>query len=335
MAKIELGEIEVINPRGVWKHEERDFTPWVAENIAKISEVIGVPIIIEQTEQKVGNYELDIYGKVEGKDSIVIIENQLNSTDHVHLGQLLTYAGGLEASIVIWIATDVRDEHRSALEWLNRISNDKASFFLLRPEVIRIGDSKPAVKFHLEVGPSDFERRVREIVETGDGPRHEFRMKFWEDLFHFLEEEQHKWAKNRRTTKDSWITSGVGRTGVNVNVSMAQGSRIRVEIYFPNDEDKKHFDKLANSKDKIENMLQRQEVSWERLDGAKASRFAVYRSYDKEKCSSDSPQRSEIYKWISEMLFVLREIAEKIFVKNEDLNDINGKPKITNGIIKP
>lgn len=319
MAKIELGEIEIINPREVWKHEERDFTPWVAENINKISEVIGVPIIVEQTEQKIGNIELDIYGKVEGKDTIVIIENQLNSTDHIHLGQLLTYAGGLDASIIIWIATEIRDEHRSAIEWLNKISNENSSFFLLRPEVIKIGESKPAVKFHLEVGPSDFERRVREFVETGDAPRHEFRMKFWEDLFHYLEKENHKWAKNRRTTKDSWISSGVGRVGVNVNVSMAQGSRIRVEIYFPQDEDKKHFDQLLNYKDKIEKKLLGQEISWERLEEAKASRFAVYKCYDKEECSSETQHRNEIYKWISDRLFDLREIAEKIFVKNEGL----------------
>lgn len=319
MAKIELGEIEVLNPRDIWKHEERDFTPWIAENIAKISEVIGLPIIIEQTEQKVGNYELDIYGKVEGKDSAVIIENQLNPTDHVHLGQLLTYAGGLEASIVIWIATEVRDEHRSALDWLNRISSEKASFFLLRPEVIKIGDSKPAVKFHLEVGPSDFERRVRDIFETGDSPRYEFRLKFWEDLFHFLEKENHKWAKNRRTTKDSFITSGVGRAGVNVNVSMAQGSRIRVEIYFPNDSDKSHFNQLIKFKDKIEQILQGQEVSWERLEEAKASRVAVYRSYDKDECSIDSSHRIEIFKWISARLFDLRDIADKVFVKHEEL----------------
>lgn len=319
MAKIELGEIEVLNPREVWKHEERDFTPWVAENITKISEVIGLPIIVEQTEQKVSNYELDIYGKVEGKDSIVIIENQLNSTDHIHLGQLLTYAGGLEASIIIWIATEIRDEHRSALEWLNKISNEKASFFLLRPEVIKIGNSKPAVKFHLEVGPSDFERRVREIFETRDAPRHEFRMKFWEDLLNFLEKENHKWAKNRRTTKDSWISSGVGRAGVNVNASMAQGSRIRVEIYLPNDEDKKYFDQLMNFKNKIEDKLKGEEISWERLEDAKASRFAVYRSYDKDECSFNSPQRSVIYKWISDRFFDLREIAEKVFVTNEGL----------------
>lgn len=206
----------------------------------------------------------------------------------------------------------MRDERRTAIEWLNRISSDKASFFLLRPEVIRIGDSKPAVRFHLEVGPSDFVRRVREIVETSEGPRHEFRLKFWEDLFKFLESKGHKWAKNRRTTKDSWISSGVGKAGVNVKVSMSQGSRIRLEIYFPNDEDKKQYDALFMHKEEIEKLLKVEEISWERLETAKASRFAVYRAYDKSKCSSETDERNEIYQWISDRLFDLRQIAERI-----------------------
>lgn len=319
MTTIDLGEIEILNPRKVWPHEEKDFTPWLADNIHKISEVIGVPIVVETTEQKVGNYELDIYGRVEGKDSVVIIENQLNVTDHTHLGQLIAYAGGLEASIIIWIASEVRDEHHSAIEWLNRIAGDKASFFLLRPEVIKIGESKPAVRFQLEIGPSDFERRVREIVERTEGPRHEFRLRFWEDLFKYLASSGHKWAKNRRSTKDSWISSGIGKLGVNVNVSMALGSRIRVEIYFPTDEDKKLFETLYSQHAFIENKLKSEEISWEKLESAKASRFAVYRNYDKSLCSNDSDARNELFKWISDRLFDLREIAEKIFVKNESL----------------
>lgn len=317
MSRIELGEIEIVHPREIWEHEERNFTPWIANNIQKISDVIGVPIIVEQTEQKIGNYELDIYGRVEGKDSIVIIENQLTVTDHMHLGQLIAYAGGSQASIIIWIAVDIRDEHRTAIEWLNRIAGDNASFFLIRPEVIRIENSKPAVRFQLEIGPSDFERRVREIVEKVEGPRHEFRLKFWEDLFKYLESNGHKWARNRRTTKDSWISSGIGKSGVNVNVSMAQGSRIRVEIYFPDDEDKVLFNTMHNNKAEIESRFMNDTIQWEKLEAAKASRIAVYRDYDKTQCSVDSQERIDLFKWISDNLFRLREIAQDIFVKNK------------------
>src|SRR4030095_1534532 len=117
---------------------------------------------------KVSNYELDILGHIEESDSTVIIENQLYPTDHNHLGQLITYAAGLNASIVIWIATEIREEHRSAIEWLNGHSDQKTSYFLVRPEVFRIDNSNPAVRFQLEANPSEYERRLRSIVEQED-----------------------------------------------------------------------------------------------------------------------------------------------------------------------
>jgi len=319
MSKVELGEIVKINPKLVWPHEERDFTPWVAENIHKVSEVIGIPIAVLNTEQKVFNCELDIYGTVEGKDSVVIIENQFNATDHSHLGQLITYAGALDASIVIWIASVVKDEHRSAIEWLNKIAGDKVSFFLLRTEVIQIDDSKPAIRFQLEIGPSYFDIKVREMMEEADAPRHTFRLKFWEDLFEYLANNGHKWAKNRRTTKDSWITSGIGKNGVNVNVAMASLSRLKVEINFPNDEDKMMFDKLYEHKVAIESRLSGERINWYNPENTKSSCMAIYRDYDKTLCAEDSSERNEAFKWISDMTLVLRDIAEKVFVKNEDI----------------
>jgi len=123
-----LGILKTIDPRQLWKNEERDFTPWIAENISRLVEVIGVPFVVDQTEKRVGAYELDIFGHVEGSDAPVIIENQLTATDHKHLGQLITYASGLEAALIIWIATVVTDEHRAAIQWLNRVTGDEVSF---------------------------------------------------------------------------------------------------------------------------------------------------------------------------------------------------------------
>jgi hypothetical protein len=109
-----------LNLRDLWKHEERDFTPWLAEHIEDLSALLQLPIVVDQIEHKVGIYELDMLGHVEESDAIVIIENQLQATDHSHLGQLITYAAGLEAAIVVWIAPEVQDEHRAAVEWLNK-----------------------------------------------------------------------------------------------------------------------------------------------------------------------------------------------------------------------
>lgn len=134
MSQLQLGKIQMLSARELWRHEERDFTPWLAQNIEQLSELLGVQIVVDHIEHKVGGYELDILGHVEENEAVVIIENQLQGTDHGHLGQLITYAAGLEAALIIWIATDVRDEHRAAINWLNSNTVDKVSFFLFVPK---------------------------------------------------------------------------------------------------------------------------------------------------------------------------------------------------------
>ncbi|ABR47078.1 conserved hypothetical protein [Alkaliphilus metalliredigens QYMF] len=312
-----LGKIEIINPREVWLNEERDFTPWLAENAQAISEAIGFPIIIEQTEKRVGNFQLDILGKVEGTEKVVVIENQLDSSDHKHLGQIITYAGGLNAQIIIWITPSVREEHRTAIEWLNEISNDDTSFFLLRPEVIRIDESRPAVRFRLESGPSDFVRGMRRAVENEEGPRHIFRRQFWSEMFEYLSENGHPWAKGRRTTSDSWVPSSIGKSGVNANISMAQGSRLRVEIYLghqnPN-QNTEWYEILENVKPEIDKVFEDEQISWEPLKSAKACRIAVYYHYDKEKVEKDQEYRSVLYSWVDKNLTRMRAIAKQYLV---------------------
>jgi hypothetical protein len=314
MTVAKLGHLLVRNPREVWKNEEREFTPWLAENISHLSDLLGIPIVVEQTEHRVGSYELDILGRVEATDAVVIVENQLTQTDHGHLGQLLTYAAGLEAAIIIWVAVEIKDEHRAVIEWLNQHTNESVSFFLIRPEVVSIDQSLPAVRLTIESAPSTFARRLRSVVERDDRPSFEFRRKFWEALFAFLADHGHPWAKGKTPGKDSWIASSVGRSGIGVHVSMATGSRIRVEIYLSTDAAKKQFDLLFSRKGEIEALLPGVAVSWERLDDATAARIAVYRDYDKSRVADDSSERRALFDWIATQLTSLRSIARKYLV---------------------
>jgi hypothetical protein len=308
-----LGRLETRDPREVWKNEERDFTPWLAENISQLSDLLGVPIVVEQTEHKVGAYELDIFGRVETNDAIVIIENQLGSTDHSHLGQLITYAAGLDAAIVIWLATEVRAEHKAAVEWLNQHAGSSVSFFLVRPEVLSINGSTPAVRFELAAAPSEFARRLRSVVDE-ERPSFEFRRKFWEALFKYLVDHGHPWAKGRTTTKDNWISSAVGKSGVGVHVSMATESRMRVEIYLSSNSAKSQFDALASRRSELEALFPHETLSWERLDDAVAARVAVYRNYDKARVAGETAERHELFAWISAQLTTMRQIARKYIV---------------------
>ena len=314
----QLGKVRILDVRDLWKNEERDFTPWLAANIDQISAVLGIPIVVDQTEHKVGAYELDILGHVGETDAVVIVENQLDQTDHSHLGQLIAYAAGLKATIVVWVVPDVRDEHKAAIEWLNSHSDEKVSYFLVRPEVFRIDESPPAVRFYVEAAPSEFSRRLRRVVEGEDAPRHEFRRRFWEDLLQYLAANGHQWAKGRVTTKDSWISSAVGRSGVGVNVSMAHGSRMRVEIYCSRDPEKQQFQLLSSHKQDIESHFPGEAVSWEPLEDAAASRVAVYKDYDKQQASDDTPHRRELFVWIGKHVGTFRAIAKQYLVDRQD-----------------
>ncbi len=306
-----LGQLKILDPREVWSSEEKDFTPWIAANIDRLCEVIGIPFTVDQTEKRIGAYELDIFGRVEGTEAPVIVENQLGATDHKHLGQLITYASGLDAALIIWVAAEVTDDHRAAVDWLNKSTTDAVSFFLVRPEILQIDDSKPAVKFVVEAAPSTFKRVLREAVEGGEWPRHEFRRRFWAALLAFLVSKGHSWASGRQTTKDSWIFSPVGKSGVGANVSMALGSRMRVEIYCGNDREKALFNILHSHKNDIEALLPDETVSWEPLEDAYASRVAVYRAYSKETVSDDTEQRRELFVWIEKNLSRFREAARR------------------------
>ena len=131
MKKVELGSIEQIDVREIWEKEDADFTPWLAqeENIRRLSLALGIDLVVEAEEKEVGPFRADILCKDEATEEWVLIENQLERTDHKHLGQLLTYATGLDAVSIVWIAKEFSEEHRATLDWLNKITNDRHNFF--------------------------------------------------------------------------------------------------------------------------------------------------------------------------------------------------------------
>ena len=154
--------------RTVWSNEAKDFTPWLAkeENLSLLSETIGIDIVLEETESSVGSFSLDIFAKEEGTDRKIIIENQLEDTNHDHLGKLITYASGKDASIIIWIVKKARDEHRQAIEWLNSHTDKEIGFYLLEIELWKIGGSNPAPKFNIVERPNDWGENSKTIHRT-------------------------------------------------------------------------------------------------------------------------------------------------------------------------
>ena len=184
---MEFSELKDVPLREAWPHEANDFTPWLAGNLHRLSQAIGVDLELEDTEVSVEGFSADILARIPSDNSMVVIENQLENTDHTHLGQVLTYLAGLEAQTVIWIAREFQGPHLSAVRWLNSHTVDPFAFFAVKVRAVRIGDPPALVAPLFEVleRPNDWDRRVREITEVnnGDGRQSRYRVflhDFWQ-----------------------------------------------------------------------------------------------------------------------------------------------------------
>src|SRR5579871_2344330 len=185
-----LGRLERVELRRAWLSEATEFTPWLArtENITLLGEAIGIELEVQGTEQYVGPFRADILCKDTRTDTNVLIENQLERTDHGHLGQLLTYAAGLKAVTIVWVAAKFTDEHRAALDWLNEITPQQISFFGLEVELWRIGDSPLAPKFNIVCQPNEWSKAARS-PEAGTTETQALHLAFWTQLQQVMEQQ--------------------------------------------------------------------------------------------------------------------------------------------------
>ena len=159
----ELGCLESVDVRSVWEHEANQFTPWLAEprNLNALGEALQIDLELEAQEVQVGPFRADILAKNTADETLVLVENQMGKTDHRHLGQVLTYAAGLKASTVVWLATSFSEEHKAALDWLNSFSNDSVRFFGVVIELWQIGNSLPAPQFHVVCQPNEWGKSIQ------------------------------------------------------------------------------------------------------------------------------------------------------------------------------
>lgn len=183
-----LGRLQRVDVRETWQTEAGDFTPWLADeaNISLLGETIGLELEVEAQEKSVGPFRADILCKDTASQTWVLIENQLEKTDHTHLGQLITYAAGLEVATIVWVATHIRNEHRAALDWLNEHTAEQFSFFGLEVELWRIGESAIAPKFNVVCQPNDWTRSVSSAAkgtsDAGLSETQQLQLEYWSDL---------------------------------------------------------------------------------------------------------------------------------------------------------
>lgn len=276
MAVAKLGRLEEVDIRKLWNHEQYDFSNWLAEeeNLELLNDAIGLTLSEVEKEVYVGSYRCDLVGKDETTGDRVIIENQLETSNHDHLGKIITYASGLDANVVVWIVKEAREEHRSAIEWLNNNTATTINFFLIEIHAYKIGDSLYAPKFEVVEKPNGFIKNAKTQSGSGEYNKSQSaRLEFW-NRFNEIIVERGKPINVRKATTDHWYDVAIGVTGVHISLTLVnKDSCIGVELYIQ--DDKELFDKLFESKGEIEDKLG-VELDWQRLDDKKASRI-LYR----------------------------------------------------------
>jgi Domain of unknown function (DUF4268) len=280
---VALGRLESVPLRSAWPDEARNFTPWLAEdtNLAFLGETLGLQLELETTEKSVGAFSADILAKEVGTDRWVLIENQFGSTDHTHLGQLLTYAAGLDAKTVVWISENFREEHRAAIDFLNNATSDEYFFFGVQIELYRIGESSFAPQFSVRSQPNQWTKRAQRAKQTASdnlSPTEVLSRQFWQALIDRSATEYPQLA-SKTAQKLSWQTAETIRSGkgfyVAMNAAFTRDWRLRVEIYIGGPLAKAVFQQFEKDRVSIEQAFG-MSLEWEELPSGQDSRIAYY-----------------------------------------------------------
>ena len=286
--------------------------------MAQLGEAIGLQLELESTEKLVGAFSADILAKDTATQQWVLIENQIASTDHSHLGQLLTYAAGLDARAVIWIAEVFRDEHRAALDFLNRATTDEFYFFAVQIELWRIGDSPFAPRFSVVAKPNNWSKQAQAIKQAAEGELTETQKAYrayWSTL---IEKAKGRYSAlaSRSPYKGSYQTAERLRSGnpdFAVNAAFPWDKSLRCEIYVDGPLAKAAFHWLHDQRATIEQKFGAP-LEWEELPDIRASRIAFYMP-GLEKCTDQSrwpAQHEWLLEWWPRLAEAVRPFAKAL-----------------------
>lgn len=268
-----IGKLKEVDIRNLWKHEQYDFSEWLSqsENIKLLDDILGLTLTDITKEAYVGSYKCDIFAKDESSGIKVIIENQLEASNHDHLGKIITYASGLDAEVIVWIVKQAKEEHRSAIEWLNNNTNNNVNFFLIELHAYTIENSVPAPFFEVIEKPNGFIKNSKINGEQDNLNKSQSeRLKFW-NRFNEILIDRGKPFNVRKATTDHWYDVALGTSEAHVSINLVnKESVVCIDLYI--NDNKELFDILYSRKDIIENDLGFKLI-WDRLDNGKASRI--------------------------------------------------------------
>lgn len=291
-----LGKLKKIELREGWKHEANDFTKWMAqeENLALLGDEIGFDIKLIQTEAKVGSFNVDILAEEENTGNKIVIENQLEVSDHDHLGKVITYASGYNAKVIIWVVKDVREEHRNAIDWLNENTNEEIGFYLLKIELWQIENSLPAPKFEMICKPNDWAKAIKSSSESTELTDTKIKqLEFW-DAFKSFAKQNNTPLRFQKSYPQHWTNISMGSSDCHISLTInSRDKQFGCEVYIPNN--KELYKQFLEKKTEIENSIG-EHLEWMELPEKKASRIKI-------SCSGDFDNQKDwtkYFEWMQE-----------------------------------
>jgi hypothetical protein len=267
-----LGRLVPVPAREVWAHEAHSFTPWLLANADVLSDLLGMDLDLEVAEHPVGNFSLDLLGRDLATGEKVIVENQLEISDHLHLGQILTYAAGTDPTTIVWVAPQFRPEHRAALDWLNTRTDENTRFFGVEINVVKIGDSAPAPMFKLVAQPNDWSKTVRAATAELTEKEQQYQ-RFWSRFIEALQREHADWFRGTVPPKSNWFSMASGSKGATYYLWFAR-SGLASQLWFETSDASINDERLQRLMEQREAMQSAYggPLEFERLESRKSTR---------------------------------------------------------------
>ena len=292
--------------RKVWPNEATNFTKWLAEeeNLAELGSAVGIDIDLEERESSVGSFSVDLYATESGSGRRIIIENQLEDTNHDHLGKLITYASGKGAEVVIWIVKRARDEHRQAIEWLNQHTDSNIGFFLVEIELWQINDSLLAPKFNVVEKPNDWAKTMKSIEGMSETDR--LKLEFWQAFNDHLgnNPDFQKEFNLRKPQPCHWYDLSLGTSSYYISLNInTQKKKIDAGLYIPND--KEVFHRLQEHKAEFDSAFG---TDIEFRDAGKSSRILLYHSINVK----DRAKWAEAADWMFQKALIFKKTVKAV-----------------------
>lgn len=303
-----LARLKKIELRDVWKHEAIDFTNWLAqeENLDLLGEEIGFEIKLIKTEANVGTFKVDILAEEENTGRKIIVENQLEDTNHDHLGKIITYASGYNAEIIIWVVRDVREEHQRAIEWLNEHTDEKTGFFLIKIELWQIEESSPAPKFEIMASPNEWAKAIKANPAGGELSDTKLQqLDFWTKFKNFAQTKGQKISLRRPFPQHGYVV-GIGSSAAHVELNIHSKENL-LGCVMTIKSNKNLFNFLQERKKEIEKEIGEQ-AEW--VDAAVSSRIKIKKEVDDIFSQNET---ENYFAWFYEKTVLFQKVFGKYF----------------------